>query len=232
MPFESPLRLIGRGVYSVAEAARLTGIPSKRIRRWLEGYTFVSSGKRHASPPIISSALGRTAGPLALTFSDLIELRFLEAFLNHGVSWASVRIAAKRAEEILGRSHPFSTRTFRTDGRYILAEIAGVDGVTELLNLVRNQYEFAKVVPMLFAGLDYDDSESPDRWWPMTRKKLVVIDPSRSFGAPIVNLGGVPTRILAQSVVSNGSDGMTARIFDVPLRAVRHAVQYERILAA
>jgi uncharacterized protein (DUF433 family) len=229
---DTTFRLIGRGVYSLAEAARLTRIPPKRIRRWMEGYSFRSSGKWRKSPPIVASTLGRNAGPLALTFSDLIEVRFLEAFLQHGVSWSSVRVAAKRAEEILKTSHPFSTKTFRTDGRYILAEIAGVDGVTELLNLVKNQYEFAKVMPVLFAGLDFDDSESPERWWPMTRKKLVVIDPARAFGAPIVNIGGVPTAVLAQSVVANGTERMTAQIFDVPPRAVRHAVEYERSLAA
>lgn len=232
MTIDRPFRLIGRGVYSLSEAARLTRIPQLRIRRWMEGYTFVSSGKRRHSPPIIASSLGRNTGPLSLTFSDLIEIRFLDAFIQHGVSWASVRIAAKRAEEILGTSHPFSTKSFKTDGRYILAEIAGVDGVTELLNLVKNQYEFARVMPVLFAGLDFDKSESPERWWPMTRKKHVVIDPARSFGSPIVNVGGVPTYILAQSVRVNGTERVTAEIFDVPPRAVHHAVQYERSLAA
>jgi uncharacterized protein (DUF433 family) len=221
-------RLIGHGVYSLTEAERLTKIPRQRLRRWMEGYRFVSSGKRHHSAPIIDSDVGRAAGELALTFSDLIEVRFLEAFLQHGVSWRTVRIAAERARDLLGRTHPFSTKIFRTDGRYILAEIAGPGGVPELLNLVKNQWEFAKVVsPMLYAGLEFNEYDEPERWWPMTKRRTVVIDPERAFGAPIAVEGGVQTRILATAARSEGSQRRAAALYDVPVRAVRHAVEYE-----
>jgi uncharacterized protein (DUF433 family) len=225
-------RLIGQGVYSLAEASRLTEIPSRRIRRWIEGYSFGAVGKRHTSPPIVLGSLGRTAGPLALSFADLVEIRFLDAFLSLGVSWTSVRIAAERASELLGRSHPFSTRTFRTDGKHVLAEIEGDDGVRTLLNLVRDQWEMGRLVPMLHAGLDYDDTESPARWWPMSRRREVVLDPSRAFGAPIIDIAGVPTQILAQAAKANGSQRVAAEIFDLPVRSVRNAVEYERRLAA
>jgi uncharacterized protein (DUF433 family) len=219
--------LIGSGVYSLSEAERLTKIPRKRIRRWMEGYSFRSSGKRLHSPPIISSTVGREAGELALTFADLVEVRFLESFLNHGVSWRTVRIAAQRAKELLDKTHPFSTRIFKTDGRDILAEIAYGDA-PELLNLVTNQWEFDAVVsPMLYAGLEFNAADEAERWYPMSRRRGIVIDPARAFGAPIVTEGGVPTRILASSAKAERSQRMAARLYDVPLRAVRNAVHFE-----
>lgn len=225
--------LIGSGVYSLPEAERLTRIPRKRLRRWLEGYAFTSSGKRHRSAPIVASDIGRDTGELALTFSDLIEVRFLESFLKYGVSWQTIRIAAQRARDLLGRTHPFSTKSFKTDGQDILAEVARPGSVPELLNLVRNQWEFAKVVsPALYAGLDFNQFDEPARWWPMSRKKTVVLDPSRAFGSPIVSRGGVQTRVLAASAQAEGSQKIAALVYDVPVRAVRDAVEYEtRFLA-
>lgn len=221
-------RLIGGGVYSLPEAERLTGIPRLRIRRWMEGRSFESRGITRYSPPIIDSALGRDAGQLALTFADLIEVRFLDRFLERGVSWRAVRIAAQRARELLQRPRPFSTRIFKTDGRDILAEIVRPGGVPELLNLVKNQWELERVVtPMLYAGLEFNEFDEAARWWPMTEKKAVVIDPGRAFGTPIVSPGAVPTEILARAVTAEGSQRMVAAIYDIPLRSVRHAVEFE-----
>ena len=220
-------QLIGNGVYSLPEASRLTRIPTKRIRRWMEGYSFISSGKRVDSPPVLLPDIGRSAGRLALSFADLLELRFLEAFSEY-VSWHSIRIAAARARDIVQKQHPFSSRTFKTDGKHILMEIAEPGGVPDLLNLVSNQFEFRKVVsPMLFAGIEFASNDEAARWWPMGRRRTVVIDPVHSFGAPISVDGYVPTFILAASAKAEGAQVRAARIFDVPVRAVRHAVEYE-----
>ena len=40
------------GIYPVRDAARLTGVPAGRIRRWLRGYRYRSRKKAYASPPV------------------------------------------------------------------------------------------------------------------------------------------------------------------------------------
>lgn len=229
----APFRLIGAGVYSLPDAARLTGIPRRRIRRWLEGYSFQSSGKVHHSPAVIATTLRRDVGQLALTFSDLIEIRFLDRFLECGVKWHVIRVAARRASELLGRPRPFSTQIFKTDGHAILAQIVRSGDDPELLNLVTNQWELDRIVdPMLYAGLDFNALDEPERWWPMGQQKSVVIDPLRAFGAPILARSGVPTQVVARAVRTERSHQFVARMYDLALKAVRHAVEYEtRFLA-
>jgi hypothetical protein len=225
-------RFIGTGVYSLPEAERLIKVPRSRVRRWLEGYSFSSSGRQRHSTAVLLSDIGRESGQLALSFADLIEIRFLDAFLQHGVSWHTVRIAADRARHLLSRRHPFSTRTFKTDGHDILVEIVREGGVPELLNLAKNQWELERVVtPMLYAGLDFNEFDEPARWWPRGVRRSVVIDPTRAFGAPIALPGAVPTAILAASAGVDG-DRMTAAVYEVPLKTVRHAVEFEASLAA
>jgi hypothetical protein len=59
------------------------------------------------APPVIAAAAQEAIGLPALDFADLIEVRFLDAFLQHGVSWWTIRTAAERVRELLGRHHPF-----------------------------------------------------------------------------------------------------------------------------
>ena len=95
-------RFIGRGVYSVPEAARLTGVPAKRIRRWTQGYEWGRFGLRRRTDPVVSNELSAEIGTAALDFADLVEIRFLNAFREHGVSWKTIKIASYRAKELLG----------------------------------------------------------------------------------------------------------------------------------
>lgn len=223
-------RYIGRGVYSTKDAERLTGIPSKRIRRWTRGYRYLYEGKPRFLPAIIAAeSEGQGRAPV-LSFADLIEVRFLEAFLDRGVPWRNIRRAAEHARVLLGVARPFSSHLFMTDGRTILAKISDDLGDPRLIDLANNQYEFEKVVsPMLWAGLEFDGIE-PQRWWPMGTDRGVVLDPARAFGAPIVAREGVPTEILARAVAAEGSERAVARWYEVSLESVVDAVAFERSL--
>jgi uncharacterized protein (DUF433 family)/DNA-binding transcriptional MerR regulator len=208
--------VLGLGVYSVAEAARLTGISAGRIRRWLRGQ------RRDAA-----------VEPLVLSFRDLLEVRFVDAFRKHGVSWKAIRVAAERAEEIVQDAHPFSTKRFKTDGSSIFADIVQKTGEESLLDLVKSQYELKSVVdPFLFEGLEFSDPGiEPVRWWPLGRNHRVVIDPERSFGQPIVVPESVPTAVLARAVQAEGSVEAVARWYLVDAQAVEDAVEFESRLA-
>ncbi|MGE0823554.1 MAG: DUF433 domain-containing protein [Candidatus Binatia bacterium] len=225
---------IGKGVYSLAEAERLIKIPRQRISRWTRGYTYRYKGETRRTPPLIAGDTKQIAdkGPI-LSFLDLLEVRFLDAFLVHGVSRKAVRIAALNAQELLGRHHPFSTRIFKTDGRSIFAEIVRGTDDKRLLNIVENQYEFDEIVaPYLYEGIEFNASNDPERWWPLGKRHIVVIDPKRGFGTPIVARSGVPTKVLAGAFKAEGSVAFVAKWYEVSEREVRDAVLFEERLAA
>ena len=231
MSAENSYRYIGHGIYSLSDAERLTGIPKARIRRWLEGYTFVSASGRRESRPVVRADLARTAGELALTFADLMEVRFLEAFRERGVSWREIRAAAERVGEFINSTHPFSSRRFKTDGRAIIAEIEQ-DGDVQLCRIVKEQWEIHRIVaPMLLGGALFDGNDGPRMWRPLKHLR-VVVDPMRSFGAPIAMDGSVPTRVLAASARAERLAKAAAWVFRVPIRAVEDSVKFERHFAA
>lgn len=223
---------LGVGIYSVAEASRLTHVPSRSIRRWLQGYTFQASGERHRSGPVWDPQLPPIDDDLALGFLDLMEVRFVDAFRRHGVSWKAIRLAAERACEILGRDHPFSTFSFQTDGKTIFAEILReAPREPALLDLVRSQYAFRQVLaPYLYRGLEFSKDDVPVRWRPMPRNDHVVLDPKRQLGRPIVDSEGVPTAVLMNAYRVEESYDRVAQWFEVEPRSVMAAVRFEEYL--
>ena len=225
--------LLGVGIYTVPEAARITKVEPARIRRWLRGYEFKLQDQVRTSRPVWPHQLPEVEGSLALSFRDLIEVRFVDAFRSYGVSWKALRLAAERAAEILQDTHPFSTQRFKTDGRKIFAELVSETGEELLLDLVKSQYEFKQVIgPYLYEGLEFDDSKGAVRWHPLSGSRRVVIDPAISFGQPVVDPESVPTAILAKAVQVEKSVDRVARWYVVDPKAVRDAIQYEEQLAA
>lgn len=224
--------LFGLGVYSVPEAARITHVSAPRIRRWLAGYTFKSGDAVRSSPPLWQRQIV-SDDSVALSFRDLLEVRFVDAFLRHGVRLTVIRTAAEKAAEIIGDSHPFSTKQFKTDGRSIFADIVQKSGEQSLLDLTKSQYAFKSVMePFLFAGLEFPEfGNRPMRWWPLGQDRRVVIDPERSFGQPIVTPESVPTSVLARAFHVEGSIDAVARWYEVDPRSVRDAVDFEKTLA-
>lgn len=223
---------VGRGVYSVAEASLLTGVNRHRISRWTRGYTFTYHGTRQTMPAIIGRETDSAESPI-LTFADLMEIRFLDAFRQNGVSMKALRIAAQRAKELLGRHHPFSTQIFKSDGRTILAEITKETGDKVFLDIVNDQYVFEKVIASyLYSGLDFNELKEPSRWWPMGKDHAVVIDPRRSFGAPIVAKAGIPTKILKSAVDAEKSLEFVAKWYGAEIDEVMDAVKFETKQAA
>jgi uncharacterized protein (DUF433 family) len=224
--------LLGIGLYTVAEASGLTGISQGRLRRWLIGYTHCAEEVRVTSAPLWQRQVPEIDGTLGLGFLDLMEARFVDAFRAASVPWRVIRLCAERAREISGSDHPFSSRRFRTDGRTVFAEVVDQAGERQLLDLAKNQLAFARVIgPSLYAGIEFSVDDVPARWWPMGQQATVVIDPTRSFGQPIVSDGGVPTTVLADAVKAEGTIAKVAVLFQLPQHSVRAALRYEKRLA-
>jgi hypothetical protein len=190
-------------VYTIAEAARLCGLSAAQVRRWVRRYSFHRGEKIQTSPFGLSQRLSEN-GTVGLDFLDLIEIRYVKAFIEADVSWPVLRAAHAQAAAMLRVDHPFATKKFFTDGQTILMKIAE----PALHDLMGNQLVFSRILERYLAGaegLDFDDRNLAVRWWPMGRKRLVVIDPERSFGQPIVSTEGVPTAVLYKAYLAESS---------------------------
>src|SRR5262245_15297787 len=149
-------RFIGVGLYTVPESSRLTHVSPGRIRRWMRGYVFRTGSGSHKSPPVITSSLPPLDGGLTLTFLDLQEIRFVDAFLEAGVLWKTLRAARENAQAALG-SYPFSRGRFVTDGRAIFEDLARRSARSDaaFVNMVTHQASFRGAVLPYLAKLRF-----------------------------------------------------------------------------
>jgi uncharacterized protein (DUF433 family) len=224
--------LLGTGFYAVPEAARLLKTPARNINRWLGGYSYDRDGQKHSVPPLWTPQIPRDDDDhIELGFRDLIELRFVAAFIRAGLGVRTIRSCLEFARACVQDERPFSTRRFQTDGRTIFLDSLRQSGDEEVLDLKKKQYVFKQVIERNFKDLDIEN-DAVSRWRPFHGKKSIVIDPTRSFGQPIVALYGVPTVVLADAVEAEGSIKVASKLYDVPATLVEDALKFEQYLLA
>jgi hypothetical protein len=230
---------IGVGYYTAPEAARLLKTAPRNISRWLGGYSYrKNDGAVVRAAPLWLPQLPRLGEHLELGFRDLIELRFVLAFLEHKVGLNVIRHCLDNARRIIGDDRPFSTHRFRTDGKSIFLESLSQAEETEsvgehssITDLKTGQMVFKQVIEPTFRDLDLADG-SVVQWRPFHGKPSIVIDPGRSFGKPLAADYGAPTAALASAAKAENSARRAARLFEVPVAVVNDAVAFERFLLA
>ena len=212
----------GLGLYSIPQAARLIGVRPQKVRRWLG-----------EDAPIVRHRPG--LDERNITFLELMELHFVKMFRAEGVSMPTIRKAAEAAARRFGTDYPFAVKRFDTDGHSIFATLESTEGDKQILEeLHRGQLVFEQIARPFFRKLEYSRRQEREaiRYWPLEPAGRVVLDPERDFGQPIDAETGVPTRALYDACTAGGGQDMptVAEWFDVPLEAVRSAVEFEQSL--
>lgn len=227
----NPYELVGIGLYTVNDVAQLLKTPARTIRRWMAGYGYVRDGEVRQIPPLWQPDIGMIDGQLELSFRDLIELRFVRAFVGMGMDLRTVKSCMELARECVESDRPFSSGRFRTDGKTIFLESLHRLDEPALIDLRKNQYVFKAVVEQTFRDLDIEE-DIVRRWRPYGGKDSIVVDPERSFGQPVAARFGVPTVVLAEAVEAEGSIARVAALYEVDRAVVRDAVKFHEELAA
>ncbi|MEM6463287.1 MAG: hypothetical protein AAF724_15355 [Pseudomonadota bacterium] len=216
--------MIGIGIYTPAEARRLTGVASAKIRRWLRGHRI----KNRLYDRLWTPQIDIGDDEIYLGFRDLTEIRVVEAFIAAGLSAQKVRRAIEIARKRYGLDRPLSTNSFRTDGKQVFLLLSS-EGEDKLVDVFKDQYAIKRVIEPSFKGLEFNKVGEPTLWH---IARGVVIDPDYSFGQPVEKETLVPTQILAAAVDAEGSPRAAAKAYQVPLRAVNHAVKFERDISS
>ena len=186
---------LGKGIYSVPQAARLVGVPTQTLRRWVLG-TSQGRAALPTPPPMVDDEP-------ALEFADLISALFIQAFRDEGVSLQHIRHVALNAAREFGSDRPFSLQRFATDGRRIYQWLGDEKRGRRLLDADTGQHVIVPIFRPLLKKLRYGLTDEAERWYPLGQNRQIVIDPAVALGEPTVR--GVPTRVLYGPVEAGDS---------------------------
>lgn len=215
-------------VYQPSEAARLIGIPATRIKRWIDGYTFTTDTTRKEQPPLWERRYS-DSDECYLGFLDLIEIRFVKAFVNAGLTVQNIRILLDKARDVTNSDYPLSSQKFETDGKTIFLELLERDK-TKTIDIKDGQHAFHSFVKPSFKDLDFE-SEVVSKWYIEGRERKVSIDPKIAFGQPVIDSTGITTARIREALEAEKDIKTVARIFEVSAAQVRHAVEFEQRIA-
>lgn len=211
--------ILGRGVYTPREAARLVGISPQQVFRWTRG-----SGPYEPLWRAYYQFLNDNV--TEISFEDLIEVRIVAAMRRAGISLQSIRFAISFAQKKLGIDRPLVSHSFKTDGSEILMEAVENDG--ELVSLSRKQpgqKVFRDIIFQSLNDLEYEN-EMVARWRPEQFSE-VVIDPARHFGDPILDRFGVSTRTLREEFELFDDIDYLSKIYEIPKNFLNAGIKFE-----
>jgi uncharacterized protein (DUF433 family) len=226
MESSEPMNILGRGVYSVAEAARLTRLRTQRVREWFRG--------RHSEGrifrPVFESDYPVLHEEYAISFLDLIELNIGGKLRDAGVSLPYLRKAYNQLQEDFGE-HPFCTRAIYVGGKKIFTRGLSAKESSSVIEAITNQSYFDTIILPFLKRIEYDEKTNRAIRWHIANR--VVIDPRIRLGKPVIEGVGIATSVLRSSYYANGEDAdFVAKWFGVQASHVTAAVEFENGLAA
>ena len=187
-------------LYTVADAARIVGVPTSTLASWTQGYVRKFTDRPAVTGnSIVTHVAARGVRQPTIPFVGLAEAMFLAAIRRHRVPMQRIRPALRQLEADIGVAYALASRKLYTDGAELLFDYGESHAGTEEARLVRNlvvvrnnQLVFVEAIQSYLRRIEYaDDGYASLIRLPGYEHAKVVADPTRAFGAPIFERGGV-----------------------------------------
>lgn len=221
-------------LYTVADAARIVGVPASTLTSWAKGYERrAAGGSKVVGDAVITYLEPDRHGAPVIPFVGLAEAMVLAAVRRSGVPMQRIRPALDALELEIGVEHALASRRLYTDGAELLFEYGerhrGSKDGESALNLVvvrSGQRVFADVLASYLKRIQYaEDGYAALIHVPVYEHADVVADPTRSFGAPIFERGGVRVSDILDRFGAGESLADLSEDFGVPFDQVEDVVR-------
>jgi uncharacterized protein (DUF433 family) len=225
---EAVMTMLGRGVYSLTEAARLTQLRPGRVRAWFQS---LESGR--PGQPVFQSDYPPVGGDRAISFLDLIEVCIAGKLraAEPPVSLQHIRKVHQKLSLDTGQKHPFCVRDIYHSGGKIFTRSMDDQSSNSVIEPLTNQRYIDLIIMPFLRKIEYDEVSTLAKLWHIAEG--VVIDPARCFGKPIVERVGIATRVLASYYEANGRDVQrVADWYGIDAEHIELAVAFEHRIAA
>jgi uncharacterized protein (DUF433 family) len=183
--------------YTLDEAAHYLCIPKATIRAWVKGTTYSDRGTTKSFRRVIELP-GKSLS--LLSFYNLAEAHVLRSLrTEYNIPLQVIRKALDYVGHEYELQRPLIQEQFRTDGVTLFVERLG-----RLVDVAQPDQELLPVLTDYLDRIEWEDAFAA-RLYPFTRvvrtkdaPRAIVIDPTRSFGRPVLDRLGVTTNVIAE----------------------------------
>ena len=216
--------------YSVAEAAHYLHMPTPTLRSWVAGRTYPVSGQSKRSRPLIHLD---DENRQYLSFINLVEAHVLAAIRRrHGVKLPKVRSALDYLRNHFKVERPLVEGVFQTDGLDLFVERYGA-----LINVSKEgQHAMKEIIGVYLQRIDRDSKGLPVKLFPFTRNsegasspssdpRIIVMNPSISYGRPVINGTGIPAASIYERYKAGDSVEALSKDFRLETNAIEEAIR-------
>ncbi len=212
--------------YTTSEAAHYLCIPKATINAWVKGTTYTVRGASKRFRHVIELP---DKSLNLLSFYNLAEAHVLRALrTEYEISLPVIRKALDFIRNEFGWERPLIQEQFRTNGVTLFVERLGT--------LIDAAHPEQTLLPILTDYLDRIEweNEFAARLYPFTRvvhdttaPRAIVIDPSRSFGRPLLDRLGVTTNVIAERYKAGDSIAKLVEEYGGPETDIEEAIRCE-----
>lgn len=216
---------LNKGIYTYSDISRLLGMSKYRIKGFVKGHKYKNN--QNMKPVLLNAKNFIFDNKDYFTFLDLIELKFIQHFLNQGLRRNDIIAAYYKIKEEFKQPHPFAT-TCVSDSKTIF-----LDNKQVLLNPKDQQLWLRELSKSsLLEGIDFEN-ELAVRWYPCKEIPEIVIDPCYKYGKPILKEQHIKTETLYKAYLAEDENtSAVSNWFGIPEDFVVKAVRFEQRLAA
>lgn len=218
--------------YSMGEAAHCLRMPEGTLRSWVAGRWYPVAGQSKRSRPLIHLDDPQRQ---YLSFINLAEAHVLAAIRRrHGVKLPKVRTALDYVKRQFHIERPLIDQTFQTDSLNLFVERYG-----DLINASREgQQAMKEIMSVYLKRIERDAKGLPIKLYPFTRDtesdaapksdpRVVVMNPSVSFGRPVIAGTGIPVSSIYERYKAGDSVAELAQDFRLDISAIEEAIRCE-----
>ncbi len=218
--------------YGFREAAHYLRVPVSTVRAWATGQKSDRGSKHYTFRPV----LRLPEGSRQLSFFNLVEAFVLDALRRkNNFSLQKLRPAIQYLETSVApdTAHPLAQLDVSVFNDELFVERM------ELLNLSRpGQIAMGEVLRRYLERVERG-AGGVQRLYPFVRRqvdldepRIIVIDPSLSFGRPVIAGTGIPTAVVAERFKAGERIEDLASDYRLPLPQIEEALRCELELAA
>ena len=225
MAFENKSHL-GYGIYTIPDISKILDLKYFKVQRLLNEYW----------DNRIASQLGQKYSwsdgkSKAVSFHTLIEFYTFFHLRESGITTSKILDAHQELSTMYKTVFPFANEKILhglgTCGKKLVFQI----NEQIIINL-----DFTKQLNLLFVReflkkIDFDESDLANRFWPLGKEKLVVIDPNHQFGQPTLIGTNILPLTICNLVKAKEPKKFIAATYGISEKHIDDAVEYCRKVA-